>query len=378
MSKTVIVFSTRFIDPLFDDRLFSKGHYDREVFSSKKLADFFWDDIKKDTVFLESLLTTDNYFVNEKKQDLIQFLSKNQDSFKNLIKENNIQTSFSTEDFTWTGDIFAEDIDLPLIEELSEKIEAYYNSIEKTQIENEDSLTLCGRLKKDTNNVQTPYNLDKEANTQLSPGPWLHYRFSYYKLKNKNSDDVAVYAVWPLYNISPLVNGNSPWVEALVDQFLNVLNPGAEELFLILHDNDIEDHTPFKVIIDDKLGRTSRHVALFQHDSIDEIGSFLLKAPNNSCPEDVRDYVEEIFIEARIRNWLFEAYDYITNDDIYKLWKAAANLIKLNEKEFKDIYEIADKIEGGTPTATKQHLDELKLNLISILNQKLGEYMIIR
>ena len=66
MSKTVTVFSTRFIDPLFDDRLFSKGHYDREVFSSKKLADFFWDDIKKDTVFLESLLTTDNYFLMKK------------------------------------------------------------------------------------------------------------------------------------------------------------------------------------------------------------------------------------------------------------------------------------------------------------------------
>lgn len=375
MSKTVIVFSTRYIDPLnkhYKDRLFSGDHFHRKIFTSKLLADYFWNDIKKDKNLLRRLLIND-YFLNKQKQELVDFLNTKKIELEEVIQCLDPTKSFSTTEFTWIGNIFATGTDFPLKKELRAKHHAYRISIQDTTlIEREDSLEICEKLKTDTK--QKSYNLDPaEPGVE---GPWMTYRFSYYELNN-NNNDVSVYAVWPLERESPYNKGKYPWIEALMDQFLTILNPDAKEIFLLLHDNDIKDHTPFKIIIDDTAGTVARHVALFQHDNLDEIGSFLSKTPNNISPEDVKSYIEGMVMEARIRNWLFEAYDYFTNDDTNKLWNASANLIKLDENKFKAIFEIADKIEGGTPTATKQHLDELKLSLISILNQKLRDYMII-
>jgi len=376
MSKTVIVFSTRSIYPHSEDCLFSERQCQRKIFSHKDLADYFWNDIKQDEEHLKSLLT-DDYFSNEKKQALVEFLDQHKEELEKVITKYELKQNYSTTDFEWIGDITNDsEIVYSDKEQLNTLSQDYFDSIDQaTRIKTEDNLVLCGKLNNDVNAKQAPFNLDPEVDTQLYPGPWLHYRFSFYEL-NGRSDNIAIYAIWPLDNASPLNDGSSPWLEALTSQFLD-LNSNAEELFLILHDNDIKDHTPFKVIIDDSVHGVARHVALFQHDSTDEIGSFISRAPNNCGPEEVSSFVEEKVTKARILKLLCDAYDYIINDDVDKLWGAAAELIKLDNDKFKCIYEIADKIEGGTPTATKQHLDQLKLELIQILNQKLREYMII-
>lgn len=374
MSKTVIVFSTRLIWPEDENGLFSVAK--PKPFTSELLADYFWDRIKKDSSLLKTILAG-NYFENPKKDELLSFLHANEEELKTDIHK--IDPNLKLEDFfkpkfQWIQKLLAKAQPFNLKEELKRKYQPYQKSIKDTnEIKRTKSVELCNTLQ--TDSEQAPYDLDP-GKPSVANKPWLRYRCSYYEFSNT---DISVYAVWPLKTESTRdKSGNYEWVTALTDQFLDKLNPGAEKLFLILHDNDIEDHTPFKVIIDDKHGNTARHVALFQHENQDEIGSFLLKTSNDCSPEDVKSYVEQEILVARIRKWLCDAYDNITNDDVNKLLDASTNLINLDQEKFKDISEKVNEIAGCTTNTLKQHLDDLKMELIQLLNQKLREYMIIK
>lgn len=370
MSKTVIVFSTRFNSPHQKNCLFNEGSSSRDIFTSQELADYFWEDIKKDKDYLKSLLT-DEYYVNQQKKDLVDFLKKYQNDFIEVIKYNNIKTPFSIEDYTWIGDIFVEDIDFPLKNELREKYIAFKESSDNTEFfETNNGLELCNNLRADPNAIQESFNLDPDKPSVN--GPWLAYRFSYYKLDNSDND-VSVYAVWPLLRPSPQIDGKYTWVEVLTNQFLTKFNPYAEEIYLILHDKDIEESL-FKVIIDDKFGKATRLVALFQH--VDDMG-FFLEHPSEKEPIEIKNYVKSIVIDARVRKWLFDAFDHIANDNIDQLWGVASKLIKLDEDRFKCIFEIVDKIEKNKKTATEPYLDELKKDLVCQLNLNLKDYMIL-
>lgn len=374
-SKTVIVFSTRLISP-FPNGLFSDAK--PKTFTSEKLADYFWDRIKKNDNLIETILA-DDYFENPPKDELLSFLHQNEAELKTDI--NKIDPNLKLEDFfkpkfDWIQKLFSKAKPFALKEELKSKFEPYRNRFKDLSlIKGTKSVDLCERLQNSSN--QDPYDLDPKK-PRVADKPWLYYRCCYYGLDNNNSD-ISVYAVWSLKTSSPKQrDGKYQWVEALTDQFLNELNPGAEKLFLILHDDDIKPHTPFEVIIDDKHGNTARHVALFQHESLDEIGSFLLETPKDSSPEVVKSYVEQEIMVARIRKWLCDAFDYIKNDDVNILKEASKYLINLDSEKFKDISEKVNEIAGCTTNTLKQHLDDLKMDLIQLLNQKLREYMIIK
>ncbi len=373
MSKTVIVFSTRFIGPLHQNCLFS--NCTRKTFTSKSLANFFWDDIKQNKEYLKSLLT-DNYFINEKKQALVEFLVSHKDELKRFISNNSLEHSFSTTDFNWIGFITNNpEFRLPLEEQrkLKELYMDYNKSIDDTsQLSNTDSLDLCNALKTDT--YQRPFNLGVEDDGK---SPWLYYRFSYYEL-NPANDSVKVYAVWPLQFHSPQQDRKYQWVEALTDQFLSdkLDNNDATELYLILHDDDIKNHTPFEVIIDDTAKNAARHVALFQHDNIDEIGRFIKRVPNNSSPEEVKSYVEKMVMEARKRKLLRDAYDFFKYHKSDQLLDATKKLYQLDKERFKDIY--VDALVLSNPGGmTIQYIDKFKLSFIGHLNKEIRDLMIV-
>ena len=159
MSKTVIVFSTRYIYPLFGDCLFSESQCQRKIFSHKNLADFFWNGIKQNNEYLKSILT-DDYFVNKQKNDLVNFLTRYQKVLEEVILNHGLEHQFSTTDFNWIGYItnnanisFEEQV------ELKKLFMAYNKSIDDTsQLRETDSLDLCKALKTDT--YQKPFNLD--------------------------------------------------------------------------------------------------------------------------------------------------------------------------------------------------------------------------
>ncbi len=378
MSKTVIVFSTRFISPLSNKGLFSKDNIkDPMPFSSDLLAKYFWDEFehtkKKD--FLEEMVLTDKYFTRQsleeltETKELLTCLKKYKVQINNFIQTNpDIQCS--TVDFEWVSKLLNKmrgdgSLGQEIIDSLTNNFKKF-----KDCLKDGKSLWICDHLRNDKE--QKPLNIDI-GNTNKRE-PWLTHRFSYYELKSNNNNDVKIYAVWPLENKCHPTNGQYQWVEALTDQFLNVLNPNAEKLFLILHDKDIADSI-FKVIIDDTTSKTARHVALFQH--IDAMGAFL-EYPKDNSIKAVESFVERMIISARKRNLICDAYDYITSTDSNKsinLQNTVTKLLNLDKNKFAEISDIANKILAYTGADTNQYLDSLKLDLIHELNQQLKNVM---
>jgi hypothetical protein len=255
---------------------------------------------------------------------------------------------------------------------LNKKFKEYKNCLLQ---EDEHLLWICENLRDDTE--QEPlyiFNGDSKKRE-----PWLTYRFSYYELNN-NSNDVKVYAVWPLSEgLSPKDDdGNYPWVDALSDQFLSkkLGNDDATDLYLILHDKDIE-RSIFKVIIDDIWkNKYTRHVALFQH--IDAIGAFLEKAITD-CTTSIKTFVERTVISDRKRQLICDAYDYITREqpeNINNLQSVITNLIKLDGDKFNQLSIISSNIQNFHGiSAFSDNLNKEKLRLISELNIQLKNVM---
>lgn len=371
MSKTVIVFSTHRISPLVKNGLFS--NVEPKLFTSDILADYFWNRIKKNDEYLKSLLTSGCFPTSERKE-LIDFLDNNKEELETSIKKIIPTLSISKTDFKWIGDIIATAKHFTLRNELKQKYNAFKSSINNNIdiIKRKRGLELCNDLEK--NSKQASYDLDP-YNPSVE-GPWLYYRFCYYELNNK--PDISVYSVWPLHFNSSQQDGKYQWVEALTDQFLSdkLGNNDATDFYLILHDNDIKDHTPFEVIIDDTVKNAARHVALFQHDNIDEIGRFIKRVPNNSSPEEVKSYVEKMVMEPRKRKLLRDAYDFFKNYKSDQLLEATKKLYQIDNKRYRDIYVDA-LVLSNTGGMTIQCIDKFKLSLISHLNKEIRNLMIV-
>jgi len=374
MSKTVIVFSTRYISPLIQDGLFSEGKFKRMVFSSQKLADFFWKDIINSKDYLQLtknyLLDQFNDCLTKKQKDLENTITKYLNFVKEQITKHNITVTDPTKNYTWIEELYPENIESPF-DVIDSK---YQNYIKAKSIENYDSLWICENLELKKDAKQESFNLDP-AKPNIE-GPWLLYRFSYYELTN-NDNNISVYAVWPL--LKNANNKKTEWIEALTDQFLT---DDTEELYLILHDEDIEKSI-FKVLDDNKveikddigniIQTFNRHIALFQH--VDEMGDFLLN-PKSSDLTGIKDFIEDMIINARKLKLLRNAYDYIINEDKKALLTSIEELKKLDKNgKFIDIVEKTARISSCDHSDSINHLDELKLQLICQLNQHIIDLM---
>lgn len=378
MSKTVIVFSTRYIHPLVKNGIFSEGHYHRKPFKSNKLANFFWDriEVQRKKAILNEMVFTEKYFKIEKLKELpeaielLSCLNDNKEYINTYIQTHKLDISYDTDGFEWITVLLKQmrtddSSDQTIKESLSEKFKKYKNCLLQ---DDEHLLWICENLRDDIE--QEPFSIFNGDSNRREP--WVAYRFSYYELQN-NTNDVKVYAVWPLsVPNSKDDDGNYQWVDALSKQFLSkeLGNDDATDLYLILHDKDIE-RSIFKVIIDDMTDNASRHVALFQH--IDAIGAFLEKT-NTDCVESIKKFVERMVISDRKRQLICDAYDYITSPKPEKnkdLQSAVTNLIKLDSNRFKQISEISNNIQNLENKSLFELLDKEKLRLISELNKQL-------
>lgn len=335
MSKIVIVFSTYFNSPVAEDYLFSKDTTTSRRFCSEKLCDYFWKQVlvdlnkiaehRSDYLSREALIDLNERITkikDDREKELKKYLSDNEDVLVGFletnadeIKTNNSgqQLAFSIDDFDWITKLSML-IDYKKIEEDPNGVVS--GLIEMNNESNKDETITCvDLLKKDYNGVwlskslkdsgsQTPLDTVLSEGVSFGDQPWLHYRFSYYKFNKIEGDpnDVSVYAVWPLKNVSPDDNGKKVWIEALTEQFLSLReNDDADTLYLILHDKDIEKETPFTIYSIDEVNKSSepikkvyRCVVLFQH--ADNIGKFLgtkkLEMDNkNKSLEDIKQFV---------------------------------------------------------------------------------------
>ena len=391
MSKTVIVFSTRFIGPFQNNCLFSENRYERKTFSSDLLADYFWNMIKQDNVFIKEKLN-DSYLdkkaletisANKSEEGLEEYLGskKNQEELKYALRQLGINKPFSITYFDWIDEIVQKGISGTIPNPIKDKLKKllqYYVEYKKhnkpaediiERIKHQTGIWIGENLKSDNSDDQVVFNLDNK-NARISR-PWLAYRFSYYQL-NENNDEISVYAVWPLKKRCPQgPNGSYAWVDALTHQFLDSLNKDAKEIYLILHDVDIEKSI-FKILIDDTVHqKTNRYVALFQH--IDAMGNFL-KKPCNNVPEGIRSFVKQEVNKARIRKWLCEAYQFITADTDEQLLKNfTKNMTDLDKIYFKNIIAKAESIISNTGDNQYQP----KFELINLLNDELKKRLIV-
>lgn len=118
----------------------------------------------------------------------------------------------------------------------------------------------------------------------------IGWRFKLYKLKLPEGCCFSVYAVWALNE--SVKHDEFKWYEALCKEIKNQEGKGVEEIYLFLHDKDIESST-FKVRHYNKTNKDTTdncdfsfledgaklNVALFQHN--DKIGGILKSTPTN-------------------------------------------------------------------------------------------------
>ena len=418
MRKTVIVFSTRYISPLVQEGLFSEGNFNNEPkpFSSVLLANYFWDDIinftthnsdtEKEKVKKENYFKTilnDQYFKKNKlmellslgqgRRDFIQLVSKlafyskkcdeNTNAINDLIRQYSPTTIITKNNYDWVRELILDltpelQTEWKWLLELFQHWDRYYGTV-KTKILTKNGQWVSKRLNNEaTLNQKPPQNLDN-GNIE-KPGPWLAYRFSYYQ-HNMSDECVAVYAVWPLnYPSEKNEDGKYQWIEALTDQFLRI-NPDVEDLYLVLHDEDIEQ-TIFKVLDEDKgevkIDSTTtvtakRHIALFQH--VDRMGTFLKNPPIDIDSKGILDFVKQMLIHERQRILLCNAYDYFENNDIDQLSKSTDELFSLDSNNYNDIHTTVSELKNDS-SKSDDVLVELKKKLITLLNQRLQDVLI--
>ena len=162
-------------------------------------------------------------------------------------------------------------------------ISKYYSPDNQAAIEfNLDSLKTY--LLNDTNNepIRFAYNIDN-PNTGVS----IDERFSIYiKSQPIEKPEFVFMAIWPLGRTERKEeNGYNVWISTLVKQICKVVE-NCEEIILLLHERDIFDPQPFKVIIPqkeytvDSNRNVNLSVAIFQHSSGDPINGILNKPEN--------------------------------------------------------------------------------------------------
>lgn len=387
MSKTVIVFSTYYNSPFGDNHLFSKISPSR--FTSRKLCDFLWDDFKAITKYGNSSVgwkDVSDYLTDEMRNDMVQ-------EAKRQIEKNNQELSCfinSHKEFNGYKDKAPNEI-FSCIQKL--KIAAKMNSDEESKklLEKEDYKTLidlvekCRRdvndyiieILKETNSLKLTNSIkDKDTQKTFSFGfpsgysidsdickskPWLYFRFSFYEIKDSiDNEEIYIYAVWPL-DPQGAKDNTDGWVEALTDQFLICNdNEDADSFYLILHNKDIESNSTFKVLKIDKIGSTTRFLALFQHS--DWVGDLLEEKVNLN---DVKNEVEAHIYE---RGVLFPLLDMIKEGDGKSL-KTRLGEVKdaIKDERIKEIVRLLeDDMSDNTPNQ-----DDMTIELINLLNKQI-------
>lgn len=114
---------------------------------------------------------------------------------------------------------------------------------------------------------------DKRQRTEAEKeDPWFEYRFSLFRIEEESSENF-VYAVWPLVTAA---KKSEEWYEALVDEIMSRHAKDNDpdlniEIYLILHDKDINLSSPEKFIESHKEFswkekiKYKRTIAIFQH-----------------------------------------------------------------------------------------------------------------
>lgn len=389
MSKTVIVFSTYYNSPFGDDYLFSGISPQR--FTSQKLCDYLWDDFKAITGSGNSSVGWNDvygYFTDEVRdvveQEVQKRMEKTQKELGCFINSHNEFNSYKDKD---SNVIFS------CIQKI--RIAAKKNNDEESKklLERDEYKKLiellekCRRDKKDyiievlketdslklTNSIKgknhqktfsfgfpSGYGIDSDICKEI---PWFYYRFSFYEIKaSKENEEFCVYAVWPLDPQGAKDNTNG-WMEALTDQFLTCNdNKDAENLYLVLHNKDIELNSTYKVLKIDKIGNTTRFLALFQHN--DWVGDLLKEKKSlSNVKKDVEAHIY-------VRGVLFPLADMIKKGDVKSL-KSKLNDVNIkNAIKNERIKEIVPLLEDDMSNNTANQ-DDMTIELINLLNKEI-------
>ncbi len=319
MSKNVIVFSTYYIYPIYQDKLFNEktseapkiGEFLKKFFVKRLKED------KEDTVWAHLL----DYLNEEQKQKIEQDVEsarrKEIELIESKIKEevNIVNQSLQEEKRIYPDKIDDADFecwidDLDINDNSSKRIKDLYQQWFDLISNDEDykdsflkniDLNDCAINNEGDQEVYDIYLSSAEI-PEGKPYPWLYYRMSYYELKSSNSD-VAVYAVWPIDRpSSPIQDGDDDnmisceWIDVLKNQFLS-LNNDCETIYLCLHGKDIynSNSDSGKTIIYKLYGpnlekKVNVVVILFQHPK--PIGSDLLSNGKKNSDE-VKDFIEK-------------------------------------------------------------------------------------
>lgn len=266
MSK-VVLFSTRHIHIDEENYLFGKNCQSLVSENGEKfhlLVDYFTKCDSENNLFLKYYKKTDP------NAEIIKYLKE-----KRLWKPEYEKKSLN--------EVLKEITkDLPDPSELNNKVKARKDS---TKVSNEFDYDMFW---KDVllNESIPKVNIDKDSAT-------LQDRFSIYILGNPNdalTRDFVFMAIWPLRRTeSKEENGYNVWVSTLVEQICKIVEK-CEEITLLLHDKDICESRPFKVIIPQKKYTVDSNrnvnlsVAIFQHTPGDPIND-ILKKPGTDLSE---------------------------------------------------------------------------------------------
>ena len=361
--KTVIVFSTYRISPISEDFLFNSCSSERKHITGKTICDFFWNMIKADGINREDIFRRiwTSYLTKEGKNELWTKIEESERLCKNrlihFIQSNDeIKGDFidPTEvDFKKYPLYKAGKISQLFKEELKrykEEAENHYIEVIKKQTGEWISEHIKQDGPQDSYNIKFPSNYNGSSN-ELKDKPLFSYRFSYYKLK-ESTDNIKVYAVWPLGTMA----NESEWIKALSEQFVG----NANRLYLILHDKDIRNErtaSPFEILPMDKFEECERFVALFQHNTT--IGTFISKERG----------INEIweFVENQIRNYhiLLESSEILQNCNYEDLYNKC---ILLSDK-YEEIKICAEELKNGSNNI------EIKFRIRESIENAINEIM---
>lgn len=164
----------------------------------------------------------------------------------------------------------------------------YYSGAEQASIVfNADSfMKYLSNNPNNNPNIRFALNIDN-PNMEVA----IDERFSIYVKSQPSEEPEFVFmAIWPLRRTeSKEENGYNVWVSTLVEQICKIVEK-CEEITLLLHDKDICESRPFKVIIPQKKYTVDSNrnvnlsVAIFQHTPGDPIND-ILKKPGTDLSE---------------------------------------------------------------------------------------------
>jgi len=321
MSKNIILFSTYFNTPIREDYLFNSNSIESQV-PRKVMAGYFWNLLKKDGS--ERIWSQVYSYLKEDARKELDievkhlYIEQKNASSSHLdccIKkaQDTISKDFPLTDFSdsnWLSDLIMgmdenedERKESSLYEELINSYYEYYeleqkwsaNSFRLEVLKSKDISWLTENIsnveQQESYQIYFPKGINSEYET-CKGKPWFYNRLSFYKLKGSD-DELSIYAIWPISTPSNIEkDGTYSWIETLTNEILsNDINNQCENLYLVLHNKDIEQ-IPFKIFDTEllKRGDIRRTVILFQHKEDNVIGHMLQQT--NIKPKEMLTIIE--------------------------------------------------------------------------------------